>query len=75
MEKFHNDARTITNSDVTVYTPAPLAFVVVTGGNLVVVTAAGSTVTFTALTAGQVIPIRCSQFLATGSTAVVAALY
>ncbi|MFN7610078.1 MAG: hypothetical protein ACK5QX_03950 [bacterium] len=75
MEKFHRVAKPVTNSDVTVYEPTPLAFVVVTGGNLATVTESGDTITYTALTAGQVIPVRCRQFLATGSTAVVAALY
>lgn len=75
MEKFHRVALPITNSDSTVYDPTPLSFVVTLGGNLAVVTESGNNITFTALTAGTQINIRCRQFLATGSTATVAALY
>ncbi len=75
MEKFHKIAKPVTNSDATVYEPTPLAFVATATGNLVVETDSGDQITFTGLTVGTTVPLRCRKFLATGSTATVAALY
>lgn len=60
----------ITLSDATVLSPAPEAFLVGVGGDVVVVPAGGSTtVTLKNLQSGQIVPLACRQFYSTGTAA------
>lgn len=69
VDTIKNDAVTVTKSDATVYTP-PLRGIWVGGvGDLTVVTQDGSTVTFSAVAAGTLIPIAATKVMSTGTTA------
>jgi hypothetical protein len=61
------DAEAVTPSDVTVH-PYISLYVGVTG-DVAVVTEAGTTVTFVAVPAGAILPIRVRQVLDTGTDA------
>lgn len=65
---FAEDAVEITTSDTTVY-PEPIGVSVGTGGDVRVVTARGTTVTFRNRPSGSELPVRVRQVLATGTTA------
>lgn len=63
-------AAAVTLSDATVLSPAPEAFFVGVGGDVVVVPAGNSsTVTLKNVPSGSVVPIACKQFYSTGTTA------
>jgi hypothetical protein len=63
------DAQNVTKSDTTVYTP-PLNGVWVGGeGDVEVVTPAGSTVLFSAVPAGTLLPVQASKVMSTNTTA------
>lgn len=59
----------VTPSDSAVLAQTCRALYVGSAGNLSVVTAAGETVSFTAVQAGMIYPLRLSQVRATGTTA------
>jgi hypothetical protein len=61
------DAKAVTPSDSTAV--SFFGFYVGITGDVTVVTAAGSTTTFTAVPAGQIIPVAVSKIKATGTTA------
>jgi hypothetical protein len=61
------DAKAVTPSDSTAV--SFFGFYVGITGDVTVVTAAGSTTTFTAVPAGQIIPVVVSKIKATGTTA------
>jgi hypothetical protein len=63
------DAAAVTPSDGTDLTFVSKKLFVGGAGNLVVITAAGNTVTFTGVAAGTILPIRVSRVKATGTTA------
>lgn len=63
------DAQNITKSDATIYQP-PLNGVWVGGlGDVTVITPAGTSVLFSAVPAGTMLPIQAKQVMATGTTA------
>ena len=64
-----DDAFAITPSDTQDLAVVPRAIYVGTGGDLAVVTAAGTTVTFRNVQAGALIVQRVGRVLATGTTA------
>jgi hypothetical protein len=75
---FAEKAKTVTKSDSTDLASYAKALIVTVGGNLVIIpkeNADVDTVSFTGLTAGQVIPIQVRRVLSTGTTATVAALF
>lgn len=61
------DAFAVTKSDSTVITA--FGFYVGVQGDVAVTTALGHNVTFTAVPAGQIIPLAISKVLSTGTTA------
>lgn len=61
------DAQAVTPSDSTVV--SFFGFYVGVTGDVTVITAAGTTVTFTAVPAGQIIPLAVSKVKFTGTTA------
>lgn len=66
--QFEN-AVAVTKSDSTVYNP-PLSQLWVGGaGDVAVLTVGGQTVTFTAVTAGRLLPVRCTKVMSTNTTA------
>jgi len=70
------DAAAVVPSDSTPLSGQVSAFFVGTGGSVVVVTAAGSTVTFANVPSGTTVPLAISQVKATGTTATgIVALY
>ncbi len=72
-----DDAAAVTPSDVATLPIKPARALHIGGaGNVKVVTARGSTVTFVGLTAGQLLPVRVTQVFATDTTATsIVALY
>lgn len=62
-----SDAFAITPSDAT--TQRAAALFVGGAGNVAVKTEDGTTLTFTGVTAGSILPVKVSQVLATGTTA------
>lgn len=64
-----SNAAAVTPSDSTDLTDVTRWVFVGGTGNLVVIMADGTTVTFTAVPAGTLLPIRISQVKATGTTA------
>jgi hypothetical protein len=65
--QFPGDAATVTASDTTRFSPSVVY--VGTTGNVNVVTSQGTTVLFTAVPAGAVIPVRVIGVLSTSTTA------
>jgi hypothetical protein len=70
------DAIAVTKSDATTYLPSNTGYLdalyVGGGGDVAVVTVAGSTVTFVGVLAGSIIPVQCRQVLnATTATNIV----
>ena len=65
--QFPGDATTVTASDTTRFVPSVVY--VGTTGNVNVVTSQGTTVLFTAVPAGAVIPVRVIGVLSTSTTA------
>lgn len=63
------DAVAVTLSDSTVYSPPLDALYVGSGGNVAVKTAAGTTVTFTGVVTGSILPVTCIQVRSTSTTA------
>jgi hypothetical protein len=63
-----SDAFAITPSDAT--TQRALALYTGSGGSIAVKTEDGTTLTFVSAAAGSILPVRVSQVLATGTTAV-----
>lgn len=69
------DARVVTPGDSTVLAPTRALYIGNTG-NLAVTMAYGTTLTFTNVPAGSILPIQVTKVLATGTTATaVLALY
>lgn len=71
-ETFGTKARAITPSDTVDLNPYPKAVVVSAAGNLVVLplqNADGSTVTFTGVSPGFVVPFRVRRVMSTSTTA------
>ena len=64
-----DDAFTVTPSDTVDFTVMARALYVGTTGNVVVVTRGGTTLTFSSVPAGMIIPIRCSRVNSTNTTA------
>lgn len=63
------DAKNITKSDTTIYDP-PLQGVWVGGvGDVTVITPAGTSVLFSAVPAGTLLPIQAKQVMSTATTA------
>lgn len=73
------DAKAVTPSDVAVLPdgPALALFIGGTGGGtLTIITAKNSTIQFTGLAAGSLLPVRAKQVLSTGTTVTnIVALY
>lgn len=71
----HSDARpaehaeAVTPHDTTTLTNLCRALYIGTTGNVAVLTAGGETVTFTAVPAGTILPIRCQRVNSTNTTA------
>lgn len=63
------DAIAVTKSDVTVYAPVLRALYVGGTGNVRVRTVQGTTVTFTAVPAGFILPVMVDMVLSTSTTA------
>lgn len=63
------DAFAVTPSDVTVFSPEARGLYVGGAGNVAVVTKGGTTVTFTGVAAGTVLPIRVTKVMSTNTTA------
>lgn len=63
------DAVAVTISDSTTYSPPLDALFVGGAGNVAVKTAAGTTLTFTGVVAGSILPIACIQVRETSTTA------
>ena len=59
----------VTPSDSALLAETTRALYVGSAGNLVVVMASGSTITFTAIPSGTVLPVRVSKIMATGTSA------
>jgi len=69
-------AQAVTPSDTVDLSNACRGIFVGGGGTLVVHMMDGAQVTFTGLVSGQILPIRCTRILATGTTATnIVALY
>ena len=64
-----NDAFAVTPSDSTVFSKMASALFVGTGGNVVVRTAAGNSVTFTGIPDGGWILVKCDMVKSTSTTA------
>lgn len=64
-----DDAFAVTPSDSTAFTIMARALYVGTTGDVTLITRGGTTLTFTAVPAGAIIPVRCSQVKTTGTTA------
>lgn len=64
-----DDAFAVTPSDTVDFTVMARALYVGTTGDVKLITRGGTTVTFTAVPAGALIPVRCSRVMATGTTA------
>lgn len=62
-------AAAVTPSDSTDLTTSARALFVGGAGNVKVTTVGGDTVTFTGVTAGSWLPVRCSRVWSTGTTA------
>ena len=64
------DARAVTPNDTTALVGGQCRALYVGGaGNLAVITAGGSSVTFTAINAGTILPVAVTHVLLTGTTA------
>ena len=63
------DGFAITPSDVTPFGVMARQLFVGGSGNVTLITAAGTTLTLTGVLAGALLPIKCSQVKATGTTA------
>jgi hypothetical protein len=63
------EAIEVTKSDVTVYSPLLDALYVGTGGTVVIKDAKGTTITFTNVPNGSILPVACSQVRSTSTTA------
>jgi hypothetical protein len=63
------DAEAVTPSNTTLFTREARALYIGGDGNAVVLTAAGNAVTFSGLTAGTILPIRCRRVNSTSTTA------
>lgn len=64
-----DDGFAVTPSNDTVFDPVPRALWVGTGGDLTVRTKRGTTLQFTNVPDGQLLPISCDQVRATGTDA------
>lgn len=64
-----DDAFAVTPSDTVTFAVAARALYVGTTGDVTLITKGGATIKFTAVPAGTVIPIRCTQVMTTGTTA------
>jgi len=64
-----DDGFAITPNDGADLTRTPRSIYVGGAGNIALITSKGTTVTFTGLAAGSVLPIRANRVLATGTTA------
>lgn len=63
------DCENITPNDTTVLTPTARALRVGVAGNVTIVTPRGTSVLFTAVQAGEILPCLISKLMATGTTA------
>lgn len=63
------DAVTVTPSDVTIFVPHLRALRVGTGGEVVIITPRGTTLTFQNVQNGETLPIAAAKVLDTGTTA------
>jgi hypothetical protein len=63
------DAFVVTPSDTVNFSNPARALYVGTTGNITLVTMSGSTVLFTAIPAGTILPVACSRVNATATTA------
>lgn len=64
-----DDAFAVTPSDSVDFTVAARALYVGVTGNVVVITKGGTAITFTAVPAGMILPIRCTRVNSTNTTA------
>lgn len=64
-----HDGVAITKSDTTIYERRIDAVYVGGAGDVAVVTAQGTTLTFSGMTAGSILPVRCRQVMSTNTTA------
>jgi hypothetical protein len=64
-----DDAAEVTPHDTTALDPTPTGLYVGVTGDVTVITARGTTVTFTAVPAGSILPIRVTHVKATGTSA------
>jgi hypothetical protein len=64
-----DDAFAVTPSDTVAFSNAARALYVGTTGDVTLITKGGTTIKFTAVPAGALIPVRCTQVNATGTTA------
>jgi len=71
----YSTAIQLTTSDATPQSPTPTALLIATGGTLVITDQNNNVLTFAALAAGAVIPVRPTLVKATGTSAVVIGLY
>ena len=69
------DAAAVTKSDTTVFTRIPTALYIGGTGDVTVRTAKGTTVTFSAVPVGAVLPIRVDQVLAATTATLILALF
>lgn len=63
------DAVAITKSDSTTYAPLLRGIYVGTTGDVAVVTAQGTTITFSSVPAGAILPVFASKVMSTNTTA------
>jgi hypothetical protein len=64
-----HDAAAVTPSDTAPLAETTRALYVGQSGDVALVTAGGQSVTFTAVPAGSILPLRAAKILATGTTA------
>jgi len=70
-----DNAAAVTKSDSTVLSPIPRGLYVGGAGDLVVTMAGGGDITFTAVPAGTILPIRVSKVKAATSATAIVAIY
>lgn len=64
-----DDAFTVTPSDQSPFAVAARALYIGAPGNVTLITHSGASILFQSLTAGTILPVRCVQVMATGTTA------
>ena len=64
-----DDAFAVTPSDGAAFAVAARSLYVGTSGDVTLITRAGASIKFTAVPAGAILPVRCVQVMATGTTA------